>query len=144
MLANLGCRDVKALDINANANVSRWQIAKGLVKPLAGIIETVKAGNKVIFDQDENGENISRIVNKATQAVIPIEQDKGQYEFDMFVPKGDPVLGVTWTALEGEEDCVIWPPADEEEVDKVKYSGVWSALLEDEEVDMRSTFIGLV
>ena len=75
----MGCRDVKALDINANANVSRWQIAKGLVKPLAGIIETVKAGNKVIFDQDENGENISRIVNKATQVVIPIEQEKGQY-----------------------------------------------------------------
>ena len=140
----MGCRDVKAFDINANANVSRWQIAKGLVKPLAGIIETVKAGNKVIFDQDENGENISRIVNKATQAVIPIEQDKGQYEFDMFVPKGDPVLGVSWTALDTDVAVKFEEGQEEEEEDKVTYSGIWSALLDDEEVDMRSTFIGLV
>ena len=143
MLPNMGCRDVKALDINANANISRWQIAKGLVKPLAGIIETVKAGNKVIFDQDENGENISRIVNKATQVVIPIEQVAGQYEFDMFVPKEGDLLGAVNES--NDDDC--WPPVSEDEDedhDKVKYVGVWSALEDDEEVDMRSTFIGLV
>ena len=74
VLPNMGCRDVKALDINANANVSKWRIAKGLVKPLAGIIETVRAGDRVILIQDEKGENISRIVNKQTCIVIPIEQ----------------------------------------------------------------------
>ena len=33
----------------------------------------------------------------------------------------------------------------ESNVDEVKYTGVWSALADDDdEVDMRSTFIGLV
>ena len=115
------------VNVNANANVSKWQIAKGLVKPLAGIIETVRAGNKVIFDEDAKGENVSRIVNKQSGIVIPIEQVNGQYEFDLFVPKEDHVLGV------------------ESNVDEVKYTGVWSALADDDdEVDMRSTFIGLV
>ena len=127
MLPNMGCKDVKALDVNANANVSKWQIAKGLVKPLAGIIEMVRAGNKVILDEDAKGENVSRIVNKQSGIVIPIEQVNGQYEFDLFVPKEDHVLGV------------------ESDIDEVKYTGVWSALADDDdEVDMRSTFIGLV
>jgi hypothetical protein len=65
--------------------------------------------------------------NKRSGIVIPIEQVNGQYEFDLFVPKEDHVLGV------------------ESNVDEVKYTGVWSALVdEDDEVDMRSTFIGLV
>ena len=47
----------------------------------------------------------------------------------MFVPKEDNLLGVD----------------DEDEAnDKVKYVGIWSALEDDDEVDMRSTFIGLV
>ena len=62
----------------------------------------------------------------------------------MFVPKGDPVLGVSWTALDSNVARQLDGEEEEEEEDRVKYSGVWSALIEDEEVDMRSTFIGLV
>ena len=61
----------------------------------------------------------------------------------MFVPKEGDLLGAVNES--NDDDC--WPPVSEDEDqddDKVKYVGVWSALEDDEEVDMRSTFIGLV
>ena len=44
----------------------------------------VKAGNRIIFDENKNGENISRMVNKGTGAQVPIRYN-GIYEFDMWV-----------------------------------------------------------
>ena len=45
----------------------------------------VKAGNRVTFDQDENGNNISRIYNKKKGVKIPIELVGSAYEFEMWV-----------------------------------------------------------
>ena len=83
-IPNQGQKTIRAKDINNNTNNSTWQIAN-VTKPLAGIPETVKAGNKVVFDE-EDGVNVSYIYNKNSQVLIPIEREGNQYEFDMFIP----------------------------------------------------------
>ena len=47
----------------------------------------VNAGNRVTFDQDENGNSISRIYNKKKAVQIPINLVGSAYEFDMWVKK---------------------------------------------------------
>ncbi len=69
-VANEGEKVVKGEDINGNLLNSNWQIAD-ITKPLAGVIEMVKAGNRVVFDREE-GENVSSILNKKTGVLIPI------------------------------------------------------------------------
>ena len=45
----------------------------------------VRAGNKVAFDQDEEGVNTSNIYNKQTKVIIPIREEGSSYEFDLWV-----------------------------------------------------------
>ena len=47
----------------------------------------VNAGNRVTFDKDENGKNISRIYNKKKAVQIPINLVGSAYEFDMWVKR---------------------------------------------------------
>ena len=65
----------------------RWKIAK-IVKPLAGIIAMVEAGNRVTFDQTDSGVNMSSIYNKRAKKFIPINKIGRGYAFDMWIPVG--------------------------------------------------------
>ena len=44
-------------------------------KALGSIKKMVRAKNRVIFDEDENGKNISMIYNKVTGVKIPIDDN---------------------------------------------------------------------
>ncbi len=69
-------------------------------------------------------------MNKETGVLIPIEEVDNTYEFDMFRRKTKNV-----NAVEEEED---------EEQDKVRYTGYWEKLDRDETIDMSVFFTGLV
>ena len=83
-IRNLGEKVVKGKSINGANTISTWQVAK-VVKPLAGLIEMVRSRNRVVFDQDDKGNNVSYIYDKSTGTTIPIEEVNGGYEFDLFV-----------------------------------------------------------
>ena len=53
---------------------------------LAAIRRVVQAGNRVVFDQNEQGINTSSIINKRNGKLTPIKLN-GIYEFDMWVKK---------------------------------------------------------
>ena len=58
------------------------QVAE-VTKPLGSVRAMVKAGNRVVFD--EQG---SYIQNKFTGLVTQVEERNGAYVFDIWVPKG--------------------------------------------------------
>ena len=82
----MGEKVIEGEDSNGNKIESTWQVAD-VTKPLAGIKEMVKAKNRVIFDEDENGKCTSHIYNKKTKVTIPINDVNNAYEFDMWVKK---------------------------------------------------------
>jgi len=84
LIRNLGEKKISGVDCNGNPVKSTWQIAD-ITKPLAGIREMVKVGNRVTFDQ-ENGKCTSKIYNKNTGVEIPINDVGNEYQFDMWVP----------------------------------------------------------
>ena len=59
-----------------------WEIAE-LSKPLGAVIEMVKKGNRVVFDETESGVNMRSIYNKKTGRFIPINKVGRGYSFDM-------------------------------------------------------------
>ena len=85
----------------------------------------VKAGNRVVFDE-EDGENISHIFNKKTGVTIPIEEVNRQYEFDMFIP--------VKRGTKMQDAMVI----DAEETNTIGYSGFWESIQE-EKGDVKAT-----
>ena len=85
-IQNKGEKKVSGEDINGGKIEAVWQIA-GITKPLASVREMVEAGNSLKFDQDERGNNISRIYNKDKAIKIPIELVGAAYEFEMWVKK---------------------------------------------------------
>ena len=56
-------------------------------KPLGSASRIVKQGNRVVFDEDENGNNISNILNKRTGVEIAINDKPNGYSFDMWVKR---------------------------------------------------------
>ena len=46
------------------------------------------AGNRVVFDMDDNGKSISYLEYKATKVKTAIHERNGTYQFDIRVPKG--------------------------------------------------------
>ncbi len=128
LVKNKGEKHVSGNDINGNVLKSKWQIAD-ISKNLAGVIEMVRAGNRVVFDR-EQGENVSSILNKETGVLIPIGEVNDSYEFDMFVQK-TPAVNVV-------EEKV------KEEIAAAPYRGYWETLDEDETIDMSGFFTGLV
>ena len=126
-IPNRGEKIIKAVDSEGKKTKAVWQIAD-VTKPLAGLIATVRAGNREVFDEDA-GNNLSYIYNKVSKAIIPIEENKGQYEFDLFLPKAEEITEVT-----------------ESEVKKSRsnYRGMWQELDEDTADDITQGFTGLV
>ena len=57
-------------------------------KVLGSVREMVKAGNRVVFDEDANGNCISFLECKATNVKTAIRERNGTYQFDIRVPKG--------------------------------------------------------
>ena len=86
LIPNVGEKVVKGKDVNGNPLTSTWQGAP-VTKPLAGIKEMVRAKNRVVFDEDESGRDISYIHNKVTRVTIPINDKPSGYSFDMWVPR---------------------------------------------------------
>ena len=126
-IPNRGEKVIKAVDSDGKKTRSVWQIAD-VTKPLAGLTATVRAGNKVVFDE-EGGNNLSYIYNKESKAVIPIEENRGQYEFDLFIPRSDDITEVT---------------ESEKKSSKSNYRGMWQELDEEIAEDIAQGFTGLV
>ena len=57
-------------------------------KVLGSVREMVKSGNRVVFDEDDNGNCISFLECKATQVKTAIREHNGTYKFNIRVPKG--------------------------------------------------------
>ena len=145
LIPALGQKHVKAKDINGNDTKSLWQIAD-VTRPLAGLIATVKASNRVVFDEHE-GENVSHIYNKPTRTVIPIEVERNQYEFDMFIPKAESEWEVKGNGRKNQVN-VVESQEEENVIDDKEaqggYKGIWEAFNEDDIVDLTKGFAGLV
>ena len=107
------------MDSEGKKTKSVWQIADE-TKPFAGLIATVRAGNRVVFDE-EAGNNLSYIYNKESKAIIPIEENKGQYEFDLFLPKSEDITEVTESEVRKSRSNYrgMWQELDEEDADEV-------------------------
>ena len=82
-IPNIGQKYIKGTDKNGNRMKALWQGAP-VSKPLAGVKCMNKANNRVVFDE-ENGENVSHILNKDTGVKIPIDCGDNGFEFEMWV-----------------------------------------------------------
>ena len=102
-IPNKGEKKVSGEDINGGKLEATWQIA-GVTKPLASVSEMVKAGNRVTFDQDENGSNISRIYNKKKAVKIPIELVGSAYEFEMWVENKKKEIQISTVEVKNKYD----------------------------------------
>ena len=63
----------------------------------------VKAGNRVTFDENEKGENVSHMLHKRTGKTSPIRYN-GIYEFDLWVKERQRYGKFGALATEEEED----------------------------------------
>ena len=54
-------------------------------KTLGSVHQMVRKGNRVIFDTDESGCDVSNIVHKASGKRIPLRGENGLYVLDMLV-----------------------------------------------------------
>ena len=54
-------------------------------KSLGSVSQMVRNGNKVVFDMDEYGKDISYIFHKNTGGKIPVRYENGVYVLDMLV-----------------------------------------------------------
>ena len=59
-------------------------------KVLGSVREMVKAGNKVVFDEDANGKCCSYVEYKKTGKRTTIHDNNGNFQFTIKIPKGDP------------------------------------------------------
>ena len=57
-------------------------------KVLGSVREMVKSGNRVVFDEDANGNCISFLECKSTNIRTAIRERNGTYQFDIKAPKG--------------------------------------------------------
>ena len=58
-------------------------------KVLGSVREMVRAGNKVVFDQDSSGKCCSYLEHKSTGKRTAIHENNGNFEFIIKVPKGE-------------------------------------------------------
>ena len=84
-IPNLGEKEIIGYNANGEITKKMWQMAN-VKRPLDSVIELVKEGNRVVFDQS-NGVNISDITHKATGKTIPINEVNGAYEYDLWIKK---------------------------------------------------------
>ena len=70
-----------------DGNIERgmtFQIAD-VDKALGSVKQIVNKGNKVVFDQDAKGTDVSYILNKITQERMPLRVENGVYVLDLVV-----------------------------------------------------------
>ena len=101
-IANEGERVLRGYTKEANMVDMAMQVAE-VTKPLGSVRAMVKAGNRVVFD--EQG---SYIQNKFTGLVTQVEERNGAYVFDIWVPRNknkqeSGYNGKLWGALVEEE-----------------------------------------
>ena len=72
--------------INGSSAVkgARFRVAK-TSRCLMSVSEMVDQGKRVVFDADENGRDISYVMDKTTGEVLSISRNKRVYEFDFTV-----------------------------------------------------------
>ena len=78
---------ISTLDGNQERAMT-FQVAQ-VHKALGSVSQMVKKGNRVIFDMDEEGRDVSHITNKQTQENIPMRLENGVYVIDFVVAPPD-------------------------------------------------------
>ena len=121
-IPNEGEKIVNGEDVNGEKIEATWQIA-GVTKPLGSVMEMADAGNRVTFDRDENGNNISRIYNKRKGKQIPSNVVGSAYEFDMWVKKSGAAVNRR-TANVKQDNHFQELTAEEDEEDDEEDEGV--------------------
>ena len=66
-----------------------FQVAPGIQKALGSVSQMVRSMNRVVFDMDEYGKDISYILHKDAGGHIPMQYENGVYVVDMLV--GPPI-----------------------------------------------------
>ena len=61
-----------------------FQVAR-VIKALGSVSQMVKNGNKLVFNQDSSGKDMSYIQNKRTNEKIWLRQENGVYVLDLMV-----------------------------------------------------------
>ena len=61
--------------------------AAPVTKALGAVRKMVRAGNKVVFDEDEHGNNKSYILDKRSGAKTEMKDKKGTYKFNIWVKR---------------------------------------------------------
>ena len=73
-------------------------------KVLGSVREMVKAGNKVVFDEDANGKPCSYVEYKKTGMRTVIHDNNGNFQFAIRVPKGETAVNKVEEDRKSEED----------------------------------------
>ncbi len=63
----------------------KFQVVDKVTKALASVAKMVDAGNRVVFDMDQNGNDLSHIYNKSTGERVYMRRREGVYVLDMWV-----------------------------------------------------------
>jgi len=105
-IANQGEKAIQGITKQGHKIGMAFQIAN-VTKPLGAVRAMLDAGNRVVFDRPNR-----YIMNKATQAVMPIDERNGAFVFDIWMPKGSSTvatIGNSWAdrdqALANEEEA---------------------------------------
>ena len=101
-IKNFGKRSLQGVDMNFMPITLEAQVAE-VSGALGSVYQICKAGNRVCFD--ESG---GVIVNMSSGRVIPIKQNKGPYEMEVWIPaakdKNQEVQSVRSRQIESQEE----------------------------------------
>ena len=81
---NEGQRELYICTPQGKLRKMKFQVAK-VKKALGSVSEMVDSGNRVVFDTDEGGYDISYIENKKTRDKVWLRRENGVYVLDMMV-----------------------------------------------------------
>jgi hypothetical protein len=82
-IANQGEKSIQGVTKEGRKIGMSFQIAN-VTKPLGAVRAMLDAGNRVVFDRPN-----SYIMNKASKAVMPIEERNGAFVFDIWMPRNN-------------------------------------------------------
>jgi len=105
-LPNLGETEVTGVTENGR-NMSLTMQVAGVKKPLASVRKMCSAGNRVVFEDEEDESIGGYVYNKSTGETIPIKKEGGTYEVKM------------WSLREEEEPvCELCGMSEDEDEEK--------------------------
>ena len=133
-IPNEGEKIVNGEDVNGEKIEATWQIA-GVTIPLGSVMEMVNAGNRVTFDKEEIGNNISRIYNKKKAKQIPINQVGSAYEFDMWVNKSGAAVNQRKSNVRQDNHFQELTTEDDEEEDNTMSLAQMEAALKPDAIE---------